>query len=103
VRFQSRQQLAAEAQSLRPSALCFLCTLCCEIPIEEQIMVGTKQFRVGVLILAVTCAVLAAGDEHKFSEAQLRYWAYQKVRKPPVPLVTSRARVRTQVDDFILK
>jgi len=44
----------------------------------------------------------AAAPEKKFTEAQRRYWAFQKVVKPPVPAVKNRDWVRTPIDAFIL-
>src|SRR5215831_16839167 len=40
--------------------------------------------------------------ERKFTDAQRKYWAFQKVVKPAVPAVNEKSWVRTPVDAFIL-
>jgi len=65
-------------------------------------MITTKHLKVGLSLLALACTVWAASDD-QFTEAQLNYWAYQKVQKPAVPEVKHRAWVKTPVDAFILK
>jgi hypothetical protein len=67
-------------------------------------MSTTKQLRNWLFILALAGSVgWAVGGEHKFTESELSYWAYQKVRKPAVPAVSYQAWVKTPVDAFILK
>src|SRR2546425_4607643 len=66
-------------------------------------MITPKQLKVGLLAIAVSCTALAADRDHKFTESQLKYWAYQPVRKPPVPAVKNRAWVKSGVDAFVLK
>jgi hypothetical protein len=38
----------------------------------------------------------------KFTEAQRKFWAFQKITKPPLPSVGSKSWVRTPVDAFVL-
>ncbi|MBP6819939.1 MAG: DUF1553 domain-containing protein [Acidobacteria bacterium] len=66
-------------------------------------MIGSKNFKVALLILALTCAGWAVSDERKFSEDEKNYWAFQPVRKPAAPAVNQGAWVKTPVDAFILK
>ena len=66
-------------------------------------MITSKQLKVGLLAIAVSCTALAAGRDHKFTESQLKYWAYQPVRKPSVPAVKNRAWVKSGADAFVLK
>jgi Protein of unknown function (DUF1553)/Protein of unknown function (DUF1549) len=51
----------------------------------------------------LVCTSQAFDDGHKFSDAELNYWAFQKVEKPATPAVRNRAWVKTPVDAFILK
>ena len=44
----------------------------------------------------------AAAVEHKFTDQQRAYWAFQKVVKPAVPAVKESEWVRTPVDCFLL-
>jgi hypothetical protein len=39
---------------------------------------------------------------HVFTPAQKSYWAFQPVKKPPVPAVKNKAWVKTPIDAFIL-
>src|SRR5881296_1540148 len=66
-------------------------------------MSSVKQIKWSLAILAVACTVRAAPDDAKFTEAELNYWAYQKVQKPALPSVKNRGWVKTPVDAFILK
>jgi Protein of unknown function (DUF1553)/Protein of unknown function (DUF1549) len=66
-------------------------------------MTATRHLKSGLLLLALVCTTQAFDDGHKFSDAELNYWAYQQVRKPAVPAVRDRAWVKTPVDAFILK
>jgi hypothetical protein len=65
-------------------------------------MLTTRRLKSGLLLLALVCSAWAAND-HKFSDAERNYWAYQKVQKPAIPAVKQRALVKTPVDAFILK
>ena len=66
-------------------------------------MIKAKQLKIAFLVTALACTAWAAGRNQKFTESELRYWAYQTVRKPPVPAVKNRAWVKNAVDAFILK
>ncbi len=66
-------------------------------------MTATRHLKSGLLLLALVCTTQAFDDDHKFSDAELNYWAYQKVHKPAIPAVRDRAWVKTPVDAFILK
>jgi hypothetical protein len=46
--------------------------------------------------------LFAAEAPHVFTSAQKSYWAFQPVKKPPVPAVKNKAWVKTPVDAFIL-
>src|SRR5438105_1411454 len=54
----------------------------------------------------VTLTAPAAGSapatEKKFTDAQRKYWAFQKIVKAPVPSVKAKDWVRTPIDAFIL-
>ena len=59
------------------------------------------------LAVAVTFGALFGiaappAPDREFRDSERRYWALQKVVRPPVPAVQSRAWVRTPVDAFIL-
>ena len=41
-------------------------------------------------------------NEHKFTDQQRKYWAFQPVSKPAPPAVQNRAWVRTPIDAFVL-
>jgi Protein of unknown function (DUF1553)/Protein of unknown function (DUF1549) len=66
-------------------------------------MTATRHLKSGLLLLALVCTSQAFDDYHKFSDAELNYWAFQKVQKPAAPAVRNRAWVKTPVDAFILK
>jgi hypothetical protein len=44
----------------------------------------------------------AAPAEHKFTESQRNYWAFQKVTKPSVPPVKARNAIRNPIDAFVV-
>jgi hypothetical protein len=52
--------------------------------------------------LAPATASASSAAEKKFTDAQRKYWAFQKVVKPAVPSVKAKEWVRTPVDAFIL-
>jgi hypothetical protein len=66
-------------------------------------MMATRHLKGGLLLLVLVCTTQAFDDDHKFSDAELNYWAFQKVNKPATPAVRNRAWVKTPVDAFILK
>ena len=45
---------------------------------------------------------VTAATEKKFTDAQRKYWAFQKVVRPAVPSVKAKSWVRTPIDAFIL-
>jgi len=49
-----------------------------------------------------TAAARPIAAEKKFTDAQRKYWAFQKVVKPAIPAVKENRWVRTPVDAFIL-
>jgi hypothetical protein len=49
-----------------------------------------------------SAAVAAAHPEKKFTDQQRRYWAFQKIVKPPAPAVQRRDWARNPIDAFIL-
>jgi Protein of unknown function (DUF1549)/Protein of unknown function (DUF1553) len=56
-----------------------------------------------VWMFAVAAGLLFAGDApHVFTSAQKSYWAFQPVKKSPVPAVKNKAWVKTPLDAFIL-
>ena len=60
-----------------------------------------------VLVFALGLALSAtllfpAEAPHVFTPAQKNYWAFQPVKKPPVPAVKNKAWVKTPIDAFIL-
>jgi hypothetical protein len=54
------------------------------------------------LALSLSFAVAAAAISKPFSAQQKRWWAFQKVVKPPVPEVSQKDWVATPVDAFVL-
>ena len=52
-----------------------------------------------ITLLAVAAPLVA---QRPFREAERRFWAYQKVAKPPLPAVGNRAWVRNGIDAFVL-
>jgi hypothetical protein len=52
--------------------------------------------------VTLAAAIPAPTTEKKFTDAQRKYWAFQKVVKPDVPSVKAKNWVRTPVDAFIL-
>ncbi len=61
-----------------------------------------KPLKVALAVSALACCVWAASDKLPFSAEQLNHWAYQKVKKPRIPAVRNRARIRTPIDAFVL-
>ena len=56
-----------------------------------------------VLGLALSAPLLYTADApHVFTPAQKSYWAFQPVKKSPVPSVKDKAWVKTPIDAFIL-
>src|ERR1700689_5297660 len=56
-----------------------------------------------VVGLALSAPLLFAADApHVFTPAQKNYWAFQPVKKSPVPAVKNKAWVKTPIDAFIL-
>jgi Protein of unknown function (DUF1553)/Protein of unknown function (DUF1549) len=66
-------------------------------------MMATRHLKSGLLLLALVCSSQAFDDDHRFSDDELNYWAFQKVQKPAAPAVQNRSWVKTPVDAFILK
>ncbi|MBO0798367.1 MAG: DUF1549 domain-containing protein, partial [Blastocatellia bacterium] len=66
-------------------------------------MTALQHLKSGLLLLALLWGMGAFDDDHKFSDAELNYWAYQKVHKPEIPSVQNISLVKTPVDSFILK
>src|SRR5579859_1412117 len=52
--------------------------------------------------LSASSFLLAAEAPHVFTPAQKNYWAFQPVKKSPVPAVKDQAWVKTPIDAFIL-
>src|SRR3984893_7168837 len=56
-----------------------------------------------VVGLALVASFLFAAEApHVFTPAQKSYWAFQPVKKSPVPAVKNKAWVKTPIDAFIL-
>lgn len=51
---------------------------------------------------STTSNTTPSSAEHKFTDKQRAWWAFQKVAKPPVPQVKERDLVRTPVDSFVV-
>src|SRR4051812_6481811 len=51
-------------------------------------------------LFAVVC--LAAGLQKEFTPQQRRWWAFQKVTRPAVPVPQDRSWVRNEIDSFVL-
>ncbi|MCI0337098.1 MAG: DUF1549 and DUF1553 domain-containing protein [Acidobacteria bacterium] len=56
-----------------------------------------------LLLLAFSCIAWVVPDDLPFTKEQLNHWAYQKLKKPPVPAVKNRGWVKTPIDAFILE
>src|SRR5215471_6387094 len=65
-------------------------------------MITPKQLKIGFLVLALAVTAWAAGRDHKLTDSEPKYWAYEPVRKPLVPALKHREWVKTKVDAFIL-
>src|SRR5262249_52427125 len=65
-------------------------------------MITPKQLKIGFLVLALAVTAWPAGRDHKLTDPEPKYGAYEPVRKPLVPAVKHRAWVKTKVDAFIL-
>ena len=56
-----------------------------------------------VLGLALSAPFLYPAEApHVFTPAQKSYWAFQPVKKSPIPSVKDKAWVKTPIDAFIL-
>jgi hypothetical protein len=66
-------------------------------------MRGFNRCKAVVVLLALACGAWAASSDLPFTKEQRNHWAYQKVRKPAVPAVKSRAKVKTPIDAFVLQ
>src|SRR5277367_2338793 len=56
-----------------------------------------------VVGFALTAPLLSPADApHVFTPAQKSYWAFQPVKKQPLPTVKNKAWVKTPIDAFIL-
>ena len=66
-------------------------------------MVGSKKFKIALLIFTLACAGWTMSDDRKFSETEKSYWAFQPVKKPITPTVKQRSWVKTPIDAFVLK
>src|SRR5262245_32735985 len=55
-----------------------------------------------VALAASTGAAHVKAPEEKFTEQQRRYWAFQKVVKPPAPTARGREWSRNPIDAFVL-
>ena len=55
-----------------------------------------------VTLTARAGVVNAPPTERKFTDAQRKYWAFQKVAQPAVPSVKAKSWVRTPIDAFVL-
>src|SRR5687767_11368461 len=54
------------------------------------------------IALGALFGMAAPPPDREFRDSERRYWAFQKVVKPPVPTVQNRTWVRTPIDAFIL-
>lgn len=55
-----------------------------------------------LMTTAVASLVFAATESKPFTPQQKRWWAFQKVVKPPAPPVKNSAWVRNEIDAFVL-
>src|SRR6266536_1162416 len=53
-------------------------------------------------VALVGAVALAAGLQKEFTPQQRRWWAFQKVTKPPVPATKDQRWVRNDIDAFVL-
>jgi hypothetical protein len=58
--------------------------------------------RISLLLGGCLAAGLLYSAEPVFTDAQRNFWAFQPVKKPPVPAVKNAAWVKTPVDAFVL-
>ena len=73
-----------------------------EIAVLKAWIDSGAEWDLSVKLAPPAAAAQTATAEKKFSDAQRKYWAFQKVVKPTVPAVKDKTWVRTPVDAFIL-
>jgi cytochrome c/uncharacterized protein DUF1549 len=71
---------------------------------DEEIEVLRKWVGAGAVWPETQAAVQPAktGPEYVIAPEQRAFWAFQPVRKPPVPVVRNKAWVQTPIDAFVL-
>jgi hypothetical protein len=73
-----------------------------EIAVLEAWIDSGAEWDTGVTLRTPVPAANAPAIPKQFTDAQRRYWAFQKIVKPDVPSVKAKSWVRTPVDAFIL-
>jgi hypothetical protein len=73
-----------------------------EIGVLKAWIESGAEWDAGVTLTARAPAANTPATEKKFTDAQRKYWAWQKVGKPAVPTVKAPSWVRTPIDAFIL-
>jgi mono/diheme cytochrome c family protein len=62
---------------------------------------GGAQWDSSTTLTSTAPANAAASADHKFTEQQRKYWAFQKVTRPPVPAVKG-AQLQNPIDAFVV-
>src|SRR5438105_1524595 len=75
---------------------CFLARACREGPAL------ISRLAILVILLPAVLAAPAPAEEKSIAERAKGHWAYQPVRRQPIPTVRDRAWVRTPIDAFLL-
>src|SRR4051794_33804029 len=65
-------------------------------------LTGTLRVVLPVLLSVGTLNLSGATPVKTFTPQQKRWWAFQKVVKPPVPAIKNTSWVRNEVDAFVL-
>ena len=62
----------------------------------------TRLVTTAVVGLALTAGIVYTAESDTFTPAQRSYWAFQPVKKSPVPAVKNQQWVKTPIDSFVL-
>ena len=63
---------------------------------------ATRHVMAAVVGLALTAGIVYTAESDTFTPAQRSYWAFQPVKKSPVPAVKNQQWVKTPIDSFVL-
>jgi hypothetical protein len=63
---------------------------------------ATRQFLAALVGLALTAGIVYTAESDAFTPSQRSFWAFQTVKKAPVPAVKNQQWVKTPIDSFVL-